>query len=237
MTQPLPNPDRKTGKVTRIGADFGFITANDSPDENLYFKTSWFQGNSPLQEGELVSFEVRQVGGKPQAHYIRRASQITSQVRVRKTIQGQFMDWAYLGYIPDTLSRLKELALAERWTFKNNNDAERPYPILYSYLIHTFGRLALENKIIIKEDPPIAAFNTGLVDRRYEPIYALFTPGNRASRTPWKFESFCVAGEGRDGQRLVRYFNPLPPPLTTLMIQAIYFTTFELASPNFLGVT
>lgn len=213
MPQPLLDSDRKTGKVTRIGTEFGFIAANDSPDEGLYFRTSWFQGNPPLQEGEIVSFEVRQVGDKPQAHYIRRVNQVSNQARARKTINRQLMDWAYLGYIPDTINRLKELALAERWTFQNRSeDPEHPHPILYNYLTNTFGRLALEEKIIIKENPSIAAFNTGLVDRRYEPIYALFTPSSRDSRAPWKFEDFCVAGEGRAGQQLVRYFNPLPPP-------------------------
>jgi cold shock CspA family protein len=213
MTQPLRNPDRKTGKVTRIGAEFGFIAANDAPDEGLYFKISWFQGNPPLEEGEMVSFEVRRVGDKPQAHYIRRVNQVSGQARIHKTSHRQLMDWAYLGYIPATINRLKELALAERWTFQNKaDDPEHPHPILFSYLTNTFGRLALEEKIIIKENPSIAAFNTGLVDRRYEPIYALFTTSGRDSRTPWKLEDFCVAGEGRVGQQLVRYFNPLPPP-------------------------
>jgi hypothetical protein len=54
-----------------------------------------------------------------------------------------------------------------------------------------------------------AAFNTGLVDRRYEPIYALLNR-NPDPRLYWKLTGFCVAAEKEIGQNLVRNFNPLP---------------------------
>src|SRR5207244_8218706 len=53
------------------------------------------------------------------------------------------------------------------------------------------------------------AFNTGLVDPRYESIYALFAP-NEDPRAHWQLAGFCIAGEGADGQNLVRHFAPLP---------------------------
>jgi hypothetical protein len=121
------------------------------------------------------------------------------------------LGWAYLGYLPKTLSELAEMALEERWEFKNTvPDPERPLPILFSYLLHTFGRLVLEEKVPISSDASFAAFNTGLVDPRYEPIYALLQP-NTDVRLPWRFSSFCIPGEEVDGQNLVRNFNPLPP--------------------------
>jgi hypothetical protein len=150
-------------------------------------------------------------GENRQAHNLRRVAANTGQLRGLRPVQGKLVDWAYLGYIPDVLETLKEVALPERWKFKNTaNDPNQPYPILYGYLVHTFGRLALENKIMINQDNSLAAFNTGLVDRRYESIYALFTPNGSNSRTPWRLDSFCVAGEGREGQDLVRHFKPLP---------------------------
>ena len=114
---------------------------------------------------------------------------------------------AYLGYLPNALAALKELALEERWEFKNQPD--RPLPILYSYLFHTFGRLVLQTKVVVNESVSLAAFNTGLVDSRYEPIYGLFEP-NQEVRTPWQLRGFCIAGEDSNGQNLVRHFNPLP---------------------------
>jgi hypothetical protein len=122
----------------------------------------------------------------------------------------RLLHWAYLGYLPKTLGNLQAKALDERWEFKDTvPDPERPLPILHSYLLQTFGRLVLEEKVLVSAGDSYAAFNTGLVDPRYEPIYALFTP-NTEPRCPWRLSSFCIAGEGVDGQNLVRTFNPLP---------------------------
>ncbi len=119
-------------------------------------------------------------------------------------------DWAYLGYLPNVLPELASLALHERWEFQNGpRDPERPLPILYSYLIHTFGRLVRERKVLVDSSNSWAAFNTGLVDPRYEPIHALFSPNNDP-RAPWQLAGFCIPGESADGQNLVRHFTPLP---------------------------
>ena len=67
----------------------------------------------------------------------------------------------------------------------------------------------MEKKVMVNERARVAAINTGLVDPRYEAIYALLVP-NDDPRAPWQFANFCNAGEGRDGQTLVRHFNPLP---------------------------
>ena len=55
-----------------------------------------------------------------------------------------------------------------------------------------------------------SAFNTGLVDKLYEPIFALFEPHHRTDRQPWKFRSFCCVNRGKDGDILGEHFNPLP---------------------------
>jgi hypothetical protein len=108
------------------------------------------------------------------------------------------------------LAELKGLALPEDWEFKNTEpNTERPAPILYSYLFQTYGKLVLEDKVFVNLSAGIAAFNTGLVDSRYEPIYAVLA-GQDDPRRQWQLSGFCIAGEGADGQNLVRHFSPLP---------------------------
>ena len=207
--------NRKIGKVTRVLSDYGFISEDDAPDQDLYFKLSWFRGSPPLMVGEAVAFEPKAYGTNRQAHYVTRHPEPDQESAAKLSIGGgpvvgHLYEWAYLGYVPNTLAELQGLALDERWEFKNTSrDPERPYPILFSYLFHTFQRLVLERKVVVNERASFAAFNTGLVDRRYETIYALFVP-NDDPRARWQLAGFCVAGEGADGQNLVRHFNPLP---------------------------
>lgn len=100
---------------------------------------------------------------------------------------------------------LADLALDEFW---GGSDL----PLLRNYIKYTFFRLVSENKdkVKIADDRGMAAFNTGLVDRRFQPIYALLKKNNKAGTAPWFLESFCVAGENFNGKALVRTFNPLP---------------------------
>ncbi len=215
-----PAGDRKTGTVDRVLGDYGFISCDEFPDQDLYFKASWFRGSPPLREGESVTFQPKTFGTNTQAHYLDRTSdQITgphpsaqrAPARLSAPSSESLFDWAYLGYMPNVLAALKGVALTERWEFENTPpNSERPLPILHSYLHHTFGRLVLENKVLVNERASLAAINTGLVDPRYEPIHALFVP-NDDPRAQWQLAGFCIAGEGADGQNLVRHFAPLPP--------------------------
>jgi cold shock CspA family protein len=213
--------EMKTGKVSRLLGEYGFLSAPDLPDQDVYFKTSWFRGAPPLREGEEVTFQLKTYGANLQASSISRAaeaagsagaghSSAAARQQLAPPLGTHIFDWAYLGYLPNTLSELASLALPERWEFQNApRNQDRPLPILASYLIHTFGRLVLERKVLVNENASCAAFNTGLVDPRYEPIHALFTP-NDDPHTRWQLAGFCIPGEGADGQNLVRHFNPLP---------------------------
>ena len=124
-------------------------------------------------------------------------------------------DWANISNV--RYSVLAELALEERWYYGDSEDlaeAKNKYPILKNYLIYTFMRLCHEGKVRIEVDPQTgeeyAAFNTGLVDRKYEYIYAIFKPESKYSYTYyWYLHAFAVAGED-EGKTLVRLFNPLP---------------------------
>lgn len=122
----------------------------------------------------------------------------------------QLENFAFLGSWQSFLTELADKALDEEWDFESS-----PYKnkqILIQYIKYTFYRLTRENKVCISSDNCFAAFNTGLVDKHYEDIYACFLPNDEASETKWKFEGFCTAASRGLGKSLVDYFNPLPQP-------------------------
>jgi hypothetical protein len=211
--------ERKRGTVARVLRDYGFISCEDIPEKELYFKTSWFRGSPPLRDGDKVTCEVKAFEDKLTASFITRDGDERAPEREPERSRRdlfprspRLFDWAYFGYWTNVLGELSGLALKERWEFKNTpTDSEHPLPILHSYLHHTFGRLALERKVLLNEKAGFAAFNTGLVDHRYEPIHALFVTQDDP-RAPWQHVGFCIAGEGANGQNLVRHFAPLPSP-------------------------
>jgi hypothetical protein len=124
-----------------------------------------------------------------------------------KQIPPRILLWARIEDFRQTINDLKNLALEERWYYKKQ-DPSYPFPILAKYLNYTFYRLTKEkNKILLTER--YAAFNTGLVNKLYEPIYALFEK-NRYFGKEWYFHEFCVSGVGKAGKILASNFNPLP---------------------------
>lgn len=116
-------------------------------------------------------------------------------------------NWAYLKHYQSTFEKLKKMALDERWFYKEQNP-DFPYPILSSYLHYTYYKLRQETGKIL-ERGKYSVFNTGLVDNRYEPIYALFEK-NTTHTQPWKLVDFCIPGEGYAGKELVRNFKDMP---------------------------
>ena len=211
--------ERYTGTVATLKDKFGWLETPDLPGESIWFHQSWFKGTPPLEVGDRVAFQLKYHQEKPQAHFPERIESAGKSMRLPSTesvvkslkpSSEYLFDWAYLGWMPDVLEKLKGLALEEDWNFQNApEDPEKPHPILFSYLIHTFGRLVHEDKVEVSTDGSLAAFNTGLVDDRYEPIYALLVP-NPDPRADWRLKDFVISGEGYDGKNLVRYFSPLP---------------------------
>ena len=84
------------------------------------------------------------------------------------------------------------------------------YAILKSYICTTFYRLKVEGKVRVAPDGGFAAFNTGLVNRRYDDIYACFEPNTASSTWDWRFVGFAASGARGLGKQLVSLFNPLP---------------------------
>lgn len=122
----------------------------------------------------------------------------------------RLFSWSFISH--QNITALSELALDEKWYYGSNAEG-RELPILKNYLTYTFKRLCFEQKICFATDPvrkeEYAAFNTGLVDKKYEYIYALFKKNTRFASPYWYLLSFVVAGEDV-GKTLVSLFNPLP---------------------------
>lgn len=122
-------------------------------------------------------------------------------------------EWAYIplhshNKVSIPIQQLANLALHEDWRYREqSNLTVDEFGVLRSYIRFTFTRLSHERKI--QQGDEYAAFNTGLVDRFYKPIYALFEK-NDHPRVPWKWKAFCVAGQGFDGKLLNRTFSTLP---------------------------
>lgn len=157
-------------------------------------------------------FEVKADDSRPPVYSIRlKMGKASSKMKIKKDETPNLIRWAYMGDFQSAIARLKLLALEERWYYEKN-DPTFPNPILSNYLKYTFVRLFKQKKICYSDK--YAAFNTGLVDTLYEPIFALFQKNRNEGRQEWFFLDFCVAGQEQEGKTLVSYFNPLPERAT-----------------------
>lgn len=144
----------------------------------------------------------------------------------------QLENFAFLGSWANFLSELAEKAVDEEWDFQNN--PRRSYHILIQYIKYTFCRLMREKKVCISDDRQFASFNTGLVDKHYDDIYACFIPNEEGSGTPWKFTGFCTAASRGLGKQVVNYFNPLPqPPRYFTRTEDLFFDLDKQLHPDF----
>lgn len=114
--------------------------------------------------------------------------------------------WANINQ-KNAIESLKNMALPERWSYSVEDD-KYPNPILAKYLKWTFVKLMRESKILYAND--YASFNTGLVDKFYKPIFAVFDK-NRINKQPWHFVGFCIAGSSSTAARILTdNFSTLP---------------------------
>lgn len=107
-----------------------------------------------------------------------------------------------------SFSTWQELA---KKTLKENWGDEKKLPLLRNYIAYTYLRLINEGKVKQAVTEPVIAFNTGLVDDRYEPIYAIIEE-NTTKNDPlaWRLSGFCCKGEDLGKKLLTALFNPLP---------------------------
>ncbi len=138
----------------------------------------------------------------------------------------------------------EEKALKENWFYGNKNQDPGGYPILKNYFLLTFERLQAEDeehkgdptweKKIMTTDKN-AVFNTGLVDKLYEPVYALFSRNtNESSSRKWIFWTF-VKSNDKEHQTLTRIFGtnlPAPAHYYNLTSELVYDIKTEIGSYN-----
>lgn len=148
------------------------------------------------------------VGGQSQNKSTVTATVPRQPAKRSGAIPQNLMQWAWMSDFRQAVNDLKNIALKERWFYKTQNPAF-PFPILSKYLTYTFFRLSKEPGKIKMTDQ-YAAFNTGLVNNLYEPIYALFEKNRVQGRQEWYFHEFCISGVGKAGKILASNFNPLP---------------------------
>jgi len=212
--------DARTGQ-------WGYLIPDDETDE-VRFQLVDFSEPKPSREdaGKSVEFSLYvDPQGRRHARHARilEPSAGGSSFSPMQVPGKELLNWAYVPYTPfrapngadhdSALALLAGLALPEVWHFGESQDASNPYPILDNYLRYTFCRLRREGKVAESRDKgkALAAFNTGLVNDLYEPIYALFGANDRPPR-PWRFHDFCVPGKARSGKLLTSSFEPLPQP-------------------------
>ena len=183
-----------------------------------------------FQFQELLEFRDEQTGGNPPVCYVRLRAEAASDFRPTLTGIAEtkiLSESSSPGYpaedvwlftwasIPASqIKALSEMALEETWCYGHSQPKDqKEFPVLRYYLANTFKRLCFEHKVRVAVDPvrheEYAAFNTGLVDKKYEPIYALFRHDTRYHTQYWYLIAFVVAGEDL-GKKLVSLFNPLP---------------------------
>lgn len=106
------------------------------------------------------------------------------------------------------LEDLAAVALEEDWAFSDSTPDGHRFGILKSYICNTFYRLDMEDKICISDDRSFAAFNSGLVDNRFDDIYICFEP--QMGQVEWRFCGFAASGNRSLKKRVISCFNPLP---------------------------
>ena len=199
---------------------WGFIIPTDN-SRDVHFDVRDFVDAVPstADADAPVVFELLQQGTSREAKRIKLLE--PPQQVIPNPLTSDLRTWAWIPFVPFTakdqksypsaLAYLASQALPERWHFGEQDDPKGFFPILQSYLTYTFVRLRHEDKVFDPADGKWAAFNTGLVDKLYDPIYALFER-NRKAPQPWAFFDFCVPGKRTSGRQLTAVFDPLPEP-------------------------
>ena len=123
--------------------------------------------------------------------------------------QDMLYNYAYWTSFNSDLRTLHmDIALKENWSFKQN-PTDDDFPILKKYIKYTFAKLWKDRQVFISDDDRYSVFNTGLVNRNYQYIYAIFE--KNSGQRPWKFSMFGIPGV-RAGGRILNSFAQLPKP-------------------------
>ena len=111
----------------------------------------------------------------------------------KKSYVSALFAFAYFPNYDKAVEYLAEnLADPEDWDFSDS--VKKSYSILKNYLEHIYRKLQFEGKIMYAYNNSYATFNTGLVTKNLEPIYALFESyrnlQNRTNSSQFCFKAF-----------------------------------------------
>jgi cold shock CspA family protein len=210
---------RTKGIVKTFDKGFGKIAPNDGGSEIFVHYTDISgMGFKELTPGEEVTFTIG----------ISERGRKAMRVH-RKYIRSPLEKFAILPDIEVLIGDLKALAHSENWEYRYTK-SQRPHPVLWNYIFHTFARLKDEGKIAIasgEKGRKIACINTGLATDRQEAIFALFVQNNTAvpDSPEWKLESF-----NKESDRELTYFAQRPelPNYFTEPSDLLFDTRLEL---------
>lgn len=188
---------------------YGFLNTNDG---DLFLHISELSNPSIIPEpGEIYTYEL--VAGADGRLLAKKASPVSksNEAVIQKKDYSMLLNWAFVSGFNQNgrvYSELSQLALPEDWRYReSHSDSFDEYGVLRNYLMYIYTRLFNEKKI--EEKNQFATFNTGLVDKLYRPIFATFERNNRET-PPWRWKSFCVSGQDKEGKWLKRTFSSLP---------------------------
>ena len=110
--------------------------------------------------------------------------------------------FAYVPYYNKAIEYLAEnLADSEDWDF--SDVTIKNYSILKNYIEHIFRKIQSEKKILYTNDNSYACFNTGLVTKNLEQIYAYFQAYNNSKKElhvdhqPFCFKAFLKESDAQ----------------------------------------
>ena len=203
-------------KFYREDKNYGFLIMPSGEKDLILHRNSITDGTVP-QKGAVYWYDLgtdhqkRPCAVNASLRQTSKSAEIPAAVYETKDL----FRWAFIPSFFDrdttskAISDLASLALPEDWRYREKqNDEFDEFGILRNYIIYTFTRLRHEDGKVVSNDR-FATFNTGLVNRFYDPIYALFEKNDRGPQ-PWKWRSFCSPGQDGEGKLLARTFEPLP---------------------------
>lgn len=194
-------PDRRMARL-KFWVDnrgFGFLSPDDgSPDVFLSRNALKESAITYIQIGDKIEFSTYERDRGPVAGdvklvgYARTGNAFQDEITIAKA------NWkAYLA----------ELAEPEAWDYAETESAN-DFPILDSYLKYTFLRIHETTGITVSANGNFSCFNTGLVTKNQESIYAFLKKGDEGSR-PWMLVDFVK----ESNRQFVDNFGGSVPPL------------------------
>jgi len=176
---------------------------------------------------EKIKSKESDKGEHPKITHITDNLKPLAEINKKKSAYDKLIDFALIFPYNDIIKKLADKALPETWHF--GKSGVENYSILKNYFQLTFERLVFEDiahksdrdwepKIRISQDKLYCIFNTGLVDRLYEPIYAYFGRNTKPSKdgkdmVDWVFKGFVGIEDSATRQSITRIFGAkLPEP-------------------------